>query len=195
MLLWYVALPFLSTVQCAGVSKSHAFMLEVGVAEKLPNIVHLHLRYCKRLTDAAVIAITKSMPNMYSLDLSFCTRITVQSISNLLEIRSSTLSELRLRNCHQLSINASQADGGGSAGRSFLVTLQAVNHCLCILDVRNCGPRPPASHDNVFSRGMASLQFDQKVPGFFSRAARWNTNVKKRLFDELMSSYLKQTPS
>lgn len=91
-------------------SLSHTFSLyldQMDLAHYVPNLAHLHLRYCKRVTDTGINAITESMQNIYSLDLSFCTRISISSIFNLLEIRSDTLSELRLQNCHQLSIATS----------------------------------------------------------------------------------------
>lgn len=156
----------------------------------MPNLAHLHLRYCKRVTDTGINAITERMHNIYSLDLSFCTRISVASISNLLEIRGDTLSELRLRNCNQLSItmNAQSPTADGSAGRSILAAIQANDHCLCTLDVRNCGRtlvQESFRQDDPFVQGMTDLLFDQTVPGFFTRPARWNTNVQRRLLRSL----------
>ena len=153
----------------------------------MPNLAHLHLRYCKRVTDTGINAITENMQNIYSLDLSFCTRISISSIFNLLEIRSDTLSELRLHNCHQLSIttNSQSQTADGSAGRSILAALEAKDHCLCTLDVRNCGVPETYQQDEPFVQGMSALHFDQVVPFFFSRPARWNTNVQRRLLRSL----------
>lgn len=140
--------------------------------------------------------ITNAMQDLYSLDLSFCTHITSASILNLLEIRSSTLSELRMRNCSQLHISMSgqsnnNGDGNDNAGSVILNVLQssADGNCLCILDVNGCGGHQNTeekySDDDPFVQGMEALQFQQVVPGFFSRPARWNENVLLRLSQSL----------
>lgn len=163
--------------------------LQVTLAQNVPKLVHLHLRYCKRVTDVGINAVTNGMQDLYSIDLSFCTRISSASIMNLLEIRSGTLSELRIRNCSQLNITMSglSSNGDGNAGRVILGVLQSNvdESCLCILDVRSCGGHTNVEEnypdDDPFVQGMKSLQFEQVVPGFFSRPARWNENVLQRL--------------
>jgi hypothetical protein len=138
------------------------------------------------------------MPYIYTLDLSFCTRITVSSLVNLLEIRKESLTELRLQNCGQLDISVDPEEldpnpNGGSAGRSILNTIRSDgDRCaLNILDVRCCGGQPkmmePFPSNDPFVEGMRSIQFEQVIPGFFSRPARWNQNVQERLVDQVMS--------
>ena len=169
-----------------------AFFLRLA-HESGPRLIHLHCRYCKRITDASINAITNSMQKIYSLDLSFCTRITAASISNLLEIRIGTLSELRLQSCVQLDIavNPQSQTNQGLDGMSILNAIQSLgDSCLCIIDLRNCGGQPSPNENYLesdpFVQGMLSLQFEQIVPGFFSRKARWNPSIQGRLMDELL---------
>jgi hypothetical protein len=136
------------------------------------------------------------MNNLYSLDLSFCTRVTAASIFNLLEIRHYCLSELRLKTCTKLEI-AYDPDGppllrgagtGGGAGRLILNAIRCnADHSLCVLDVRECGGQPnisnPYPESDPFVTGMKVLQFEQRVPGFFCRPARWSS-VHRQLVDQ-----------
>jgi hypothetical protein len=144
------------------------------------------------------------MCHLYSLDLSFCTRVTAASIFNLLEIRHDCLSELRLKSCTQLEMardpygpqQPQQGGGanttpttGGSAGRLILNAVRShPDHCLCVLDVRECGGQPNVANaypeNDPFVTGMKNLQFEQQVPGFFSRPARWST-VQRQLVEQL----------
>jgi hypothetical protein len=168
-----------------------------NLASTVPNLHHLHLRYCKRLTDGAVHAIAKSMRHLYSLDLTFCSRITATSLSNLLEVRHDCLAELRLKSCRNLGIgqDRSSARGGvvvdrngGRDGRLILRAIQSrpTTHCLCILDVRDCGGQPSPTEDypldDPFVVGLKAMEFEQRVPGFFSRQSRWS-NVHQHLID------------
>jgi hypothetical protein len=148
------------------------------------------------------------MGNLYTLDLSFCTRVTAASIFHLLEIRHDCLSELRLKSCSKLEIardpqgppattrggganNHNNHIAGGSAGRLIVNGIRryhgACDHCLCVLDVRECGGQPsvtePYLDNDPFVTGMKNLQFEQRVPGFFSRPARWST-VQSHLVDQ-----------
>lgn len=155
------------------------------------------------------------MANLYSLDLSFCTKVTSASICNLLESRHETLSELRLRECHQLQIaldpdDDDSEDGGGrnrsisrgaKDGRLILNSLKSPTRCysgssppiqtsnLSILDIRCCGGQPSPDLDypetDLFVRGMRHMNFEQRVPGFFSRPARWNATIQARLLRQL----------
>ena len=166
------------------------------IAQRVPKLAHLHLRYCKRVTDAGINAITNGMQDLYSLDISFCTLVSIASVLNLLEIRAGTLSELRLRGCTQLNISMigqsnTNGEGNANAGNVILGVLRsnADENCLCILDVRSCGGHAKAdenySDDDPFVEGMKSLHFQQVVPGFFSRPARWNEKILQRLSDGL----------
>ena len=171
------------------------------LAQTIPNIQHLHLRYVRRITDASVDAIAANMHHISSLDLSFCTRITHQSLVNLLETRYMTLSELRLYSCHQLDMtvpllqqqqrNIAQRDESVAQLLLDAIKLHGHDNCLNILDVRGCKSEPrrgavPRGDDQVFIRGMAGVKFEQKIPGFFVRPARWNSDVQKRLAQQLI---------
>jgi len=89
---------------------------------------------------------------------------------------------------------STNGDGNGNAGRVILGVLQSSpdENCLCILDVRCCGGHTNVkenySEEDPFVQGMKSLQFEQVVPGFFSRPARWNENVLQRLSNGLPQS-------
>jgi hypothetical protein len=168
----------------------------------IPQLNHLHLRYCKRITDAGINAITQNMSELYSLDLSFCSRVTAASIFNLLEIRFDCLTELRLKSCNKLDIvrehdqdplaSRQRVDAARCSGRVILNAIGShADHCLCILDVRECGgqPSPTEAYPDTdpFVEGMRHLQFEQRVPGFFSRPARWNAHVQRRLVGQLVA--------
>jgi hypothetical protein len=167
----------------------------------------LHLRYCKCITDAGVLAIAQSMTDLYSLDLSFCTKVTISALVSLLEIRGRSLAELRLQACCQFEIardpngpivrRGAQYDGGYS-GRQILAALRSHDRqcCLSVLDVRMCTGQPSMTtgypdHD-PFVREMAKLSFEQNVPGVFVRPARWNPHVE-RLLGKLTSMSSKST--
>jgi hypothetical protein len=156
-------------------------MAQVGLTQNTPQLNHLHLRYCKKVTDNGVNAIAASMSNLFSLDLSFCTRINMASIVSLLEMRRSTLSELRLQSCHQLTIRRPtiaahrlEGDSGeGLDGQALLDVLGQYQSCLNLLDLRGCGGQSNLSEsyppNDTFVLRMQRLMFQQKVPGFFAR--------------------------
>ena len=185
-----------------------SLLLQQQIAQNLLQLVHLHLRYCKRLTDVGVNAIANHM-NLYSLDLSFCSKVTSQSICNLLELRHETLAELRLQECRQLKIVRDPDDDngmppqrnrnqnrGGEDGMAILRSLRSPTGILgtapsnlSMIDLRCCG-----GHEHIhkiypesdpFVRGMVALQFRQKTPGFFARPARWNDRMQARLLAQL----------
>ncbi len=147
----------------------------------------MHLRYCKKITDAGVNAITHSMRRLYSLDLSFCSRITSAAIVNLMELRKDTLTELRLQNCPLLDTSSQvshYSDPNGDlsshsqAGRAMFNALRSVGSLshLSILDLRNCGRHRNDNEgfpcDNAFAQGMLTLRFKQVVPDFYRRPTR-----------------------
>ena len=183
---------------------SHHFSyrsIQIDLASNVSQLNHLHLRYCKRITDVGINAITSSMSNLYSFDLSFCTRVTAAAIFNLLETRYDCLSELRLKNCTNLAmVHDSQGPQTATrttlAGRLILNALEAhgAEHCLSILDVRECGkhalnPTEPYPENDPFVQGMVGLQFQQRVPGFFCRPARWNSKVQNRLVEQILAEH------
>ena len=185
----------------------------IKITQYVPQLVFLHLRYCKRITDDGVNAIASGLQNLYSLDLSFCSRVTSQSICTLLDARRETLSELRLQECRQLNIARDPGDydddnsgwlgarqNSPRDGQAILKLLRTPaarpRGCsplpesnISMLDLRCCGGQPiidvPYSEMDPFVRGMKTLQFEQKAPGFFTRPARWNDKVQTRLIEQL----------
>jgi len=162
------------------------------------SIQHLHLRYLKRITDAAVVAIALKLRNLFSLDLTFCSKVSAMGIYRLLDELRHSLVELRLRSCRSLKIGSLNLEGDGRgrmasgrpnnntnsnneyAGRWVLNALRrrphsTVDHSLRLIDVRGCGGQPvpnlPYTVEDAFVKGMHALQFEQKTPGFFSRSA------------------------
>jgi hypothetical protein len=167
------------------------------LGQSVPQLSHLNLRYCKRLTDRGINSIALNLQTLYSLDLSFCTRVTVDALFNLLEVRGKTLAELRIQSCRKLDIarDPNGLDGDGSAGRLILNALRSPSNesCLSVLDLRSCGGQPDPNKcyadNDPFVQGMASLQFEQKAPGYFARPARWNSEVERQLVEQFVSSY------
>lgn len=165
-----------------------AFVIALG--QNVPQLSHLNLRYCKRLTDTGVNAIAQQMRDLYALDLSFCTKVTVASLFNLLEIRGRTLAELRIQNCRKLDIALNpNGPGDGGDGRMILSALRSLGQecCVSILDLRQCGGQPGQNGD-PFVEGMILLNFEQKLPGYFERKARWNTEVERNLVEQCLAS-------
>lgn len=188
-------------VRCLIVSECHRLsdrfvqILVEGIAQQKRgkgSLHHLHLRYLKKITDAAVVAIALSLRDLYSLDLSFCSKVTATGIYRLLDELRNSLVELRLKNSSRIS---SQIPGGDerrrnhdrrrnnvnndNAGHWILNALRRrphskIDHSLRLLDVRGCGRQPgnnqPYPDEDSFVKGMSALQFEQKVPGFFSKS-------------------------
>lgn len=162
----------------------------------MPQLSHLQARYCKRISDAGVNAITRHLGNLYTFDLSFCTKISPDAVSSLLEIRGRTLAELRLYSCHNLSIGI-PLDGsepnGAHVGNVILNALRSHGDACCMsaLDVRGCGGQPNNGVDEYriddpFVVGLTEMGFQQRVPGYFVRSARWNTQIEQRLIRQFM---------
>jgi len=159
------------------------------------SLQHLHLRYLKRITDAALVAIALKLRDLFSLDLTFCSKVTAIGIYRLLDELRESLVELRLKSCRGLQIG--RPNKHGDNGRRRMVSRQrnnnysnhaghwvlnalrrrphsTVHHTLCLLDVRGCGGQPghnlPYTEEDPFVKGMSALSFRQIVPGFFSRS-------------------------
>jgi len=191
-------------LNCLIVSECHRltdrFVHLLVDGKKQPNrenggLQHLHLRYLKRITDAAVVSIALNLRDLHSLDLSFCSKVTTTGIYRLLEELRNTLIELRLRSCKGLQIGTRNLEGvsrrrirnqlvsdnnGDHSGIWILNALRRrphskIDHSLSLLDVRGCGGQPginlPYNAEDTFVKGMSSLNFEQKVPGFFSKFA------------------------
>ena len=167
----------------------------------MPQLHHLHLRYCKMITDTGLGAIACSMKRLYSIDLSFCSRITVQGIVSLLESRQDTLNELRLQHCSQMfnpgnmshpSESNIDALYHGYAGQAIVDILRLLGSFsnLSALDLRNCTDQTNGvmgfANEDPFLRGMLALGFAQLVPGFLRRPTR-----PSRLCEDLLHDFIR----
>jgi hypothetical protein len=154
---------------------------------------HFDLRYLKRITDTAIVAIALNLRDLFSLDLTFCNKLTAEGIYRLLDELRDNLVELRLKSCRSLQIGTPQHEvineqrrmigqqrnnNHDHAGHWILNALRRPPHCktdhsLCLLDVRECGGQPatalPYPENDPFVKGMSALNFEQRVPGFFRR--------------------------
>lgn len=154
---------------------------------------HFDLRYLKRITDTAIVAIALNLRDLFSLDLTFCNKLTAEGIYRLLDELRDSLVELRLKSCRSLQIGTPQHEvineqrrmigqqrnnNHDHAGHWILNALRRPPHCktdhsLCLLDVRECGGQPatalPYPENDPFVKGMSALNFEQRVPGFFRR--------------------------
>jgi len=164
----------------------------------VPQLNHLHLRYCKKINDEGISCVTNSMRQLYSLDLSFCSRVTAEGILHLLQVRQDSLAELRLMSCSHLDITRDlrhhnefpgNFSGDGQAGRAILASLRSLdNSNLSMLDLRNCGGYQVDKgypDDDVFVQGLVTLGFKQMIPGFFRKSTRANYDLYKCLVEQL----------
>jgi Leucine Rich repeat len=139
-------------------------LTQVTLTRHVPQLHHLSLRYCKRITDRSVEALAEYLPDLQTLDLSFCTRITVASLSTLLQVRGHVLTELRLWQC--------RPRGQGSR---LIRVLQSLHHdcALVVLDLRHCAL---LLEDATLRRDLLEqlhfVESSQLLPGFFTREPR-----------------------
>ena len=190
---------FLSTLtqlRSLCVSECHKLSDEfvIGITQSLRQLLHLQLRYLRRITDDSIESISAMLPNLYSLDVSFCTKLTVGAIAKLLQERSESLAELRLFSCRQLNLegrsvssNARGIRGGMPNGRRLAQALLSSrqNCILSILDLRKCDDETSLIRDEAFLRDMADLGFMEELRGFFRRPAFWNGRTSKQLAEIL----------
>jgi hypothetical protein len=155
------------------------------------------MRYCKRITDTGLETVALNMNELYSLDLSFCNRITPSSLHDLLRARRDSLAELRLKNCSQLqivSVGGSEEREVANCGSLILDVLRSFPKCaLSVIDLRDCGSNNrtsevPYPETDPFVVGVKELGFAQKIQGYFSRAARWDTQIQGRLVKQVMEA-------
>ena len=73
-----------------------------SIAENLPELKDLNLRYCYKISDASVHAICENLPLLSKLNLSQCSRITDAAIWNLANSLL-CIKELRLWGCMKLT--------------------------------------------------------------------------------------------
>ncbi|KAL3785885.1 hypothetical protein HJC23_008773 [Cyclotella cryptica] len=167
---------------------SDAFV--VGVAQSLPQLIHLQLRYLRRITDLSIDAIASRLIGLYSLDVSFCTKLTVGGLTKLLCERCDSLSELRIFSCRQLNLEGgSITSNGGSArigiggGRRLARALASVrqNGILSVLDARACDDQASMARDETFLQVMSDLGFEEELRGFFRRPALSSEAVRRQL--------------
>jgi hypothetical protein len=169
------------------------FVQTFAVGMKQRYLQHFDLRYLKRITDTAIVAIALNLRDLFSLDLTFCNKLTAEGIYRLLDELRDNLVELRLKSCRSLQIGTPQHEvineqrrmigqqrnnNHDHAGHWILNALRRPPHCktdhsLCLLDVRECGGQPatalPYPENDPFVKGMSALNFEQRVPGFFRR--------------------------
>lgn len=134
----------------------------------VPQLQHLSLRYCRRITDDSVDAITERLVDLQTLDLSFCTKVTIASLITLLEARGRILTELRLQQC--------RLDGSGN---QFIAVLRSLQQelSLSVLDVRRC-----AMLDPTLRQHLKDLNFveSRNLEGLFTREPRWGRSIEER---------------
>ena len=167
---------------------SDAFVM--GITQSLTQLIHLQLRYLRRITDESLDAISLGLACLYSLDVSFCNKLTLGGLSKLLKERCDTLSELRLFSCKQLNLdggsltsNERNEAGGIGGGRRLSQVLKSVQHSsiLSILDVRGCSDSETLVRDELFLQEMSNLHFEEELRGFFRKPAVWSGGVKRQL--------------
>jgi hypothetical protein len=167
---------------------SDAFV--VGVAESLPQLVHLQLRYVRRITDRSIDAISSRLSGLFSLDVSFCTKLTAGGLTKLLRERSDSLSELRIFSCRQLNLEGASitANAGNvrlsiGGGRRLAQALAFVGQTsiLSVLDARACDDQASMARDETFLRNMSDLGFVEELRGFFRRPAVLSEAVGRQL--------------
>jgi len=165
-------------------SECHRLTDEFVSAISLPQLVHLKLRYVRRITDASLETISQKMPVLYSLDLSFCTKLTISGVCRLITACTS-LSELRLYACRQLNIGS--VGSTSNSGRQLARALKNSDSSLSFLDVRECHQQlePPTSRDETYVKSMLDLGFDETLTGIFIRPARWNDRISRQLVSNL----------
>jgi hypothetical protein len=153
----------------------------VDIAQSLRQLLHLQLRYLRRITDSSIEAISSMLPKLYSLDVSFCTKLTMNAIIKLLQERGDSLAELRLFSCRQLNPEGNTGVGIPT-GRRLTQALGSVRQTtiLSILDLRKCDEYPLV-RDDIFVRDMSSLGFVEELRGFYRRPAVWSDNVIHQL--------------
>lgn len=89
------------------------------VAASLPKLKDLNLRYCYKLTDAAVATICEQLPLLETLNLSQCSRVTDAAILRVVaSLRG--LKELRLWGCAKLTSAAVFAISSGLPSLSLV---------------------------------------------------------------------------
>ena len=164
----------------------------LSISQSLPRLVHLQLRYVRRITDVSIDAIACRMTWLYSLDVSFCTKLTIRGLAQLLQTKCDSLAELRLYSCRQLDLEGRSAVNGGrggnvggmvGGGRRLVQALQSVRDqsILSFLDLRECQQHEPFARDDLFLSGMTELGFSEPMNGIFVKKAQWNSRVMEQL--------------
>jgi hypothetical protein len=151
---------------------------KLNLVQVVPHLIHLHLRYLRRITDCSINAIASSMTQLYSIDLSFCNRITSSAIQHLLCTLTFGLAEIRLFHCHQID---------EWAFNQIISTLESLPQTsLSILDVRECGIGGLDCNENEaeanFLKRLSTppFCFTEPVPHFYVRPAIMSTGVQQQ---------------
>lgn len=155
----------------------------IVIAQSFRQLLHLQLRYLRRITDASIEAISSMLPSLYSLDVSFCTKLSINAIAKLLQERSDSLAELRLYSCRQLNLEGGNTGAVMPNGRRLTQALGSVRESsiLSILDLRKCDEESSLVRDGAFLRDMSNLCFFEELQGFFRRPAAWSDRVIHQL--------------
>lgn len=145
----------------------------------MPQLHHLSLRYCKRLTDQSVDALAAGLPDLQTLDLSFCTnKISVAALATLLQVRGCVLTELRLWHGRPR----------GPTGPLVRAIRSLLRHecALCVIDLRHCSfllLRGDNADDSTSLRRalLEQLHFvERNSPGLFTREPRGGRAMEQR---------------
>lgn len=159
--------------------------MQFSICQQAPELHHLMLRYCMRVTDAGVQAIAHSLRSLFSLDLSCCPNVTSASLAELLLLSASHLAELRIARCRGLDL-ATRPEihrryrhhppgEMGDAGNVILKALRRPDCRLSLLDVSTGGHYAEEQLNEqdedlqLFASAVESLGFTHRPAGFFSR--------------------------
>lgn len=159
-------------------SRSLGHLSQLNLVQVVPHLIHLHVRYLRRITDCSINAIASSMTQLYSIDLSFCNRITSSAIEHLLCSLTLGLAEIRLFHCHQID---------EWAFNHIISTLEALPQTsLSILDVRECSIGRLNSNELEAGADISKrlstppFCFAEPVPHFYVRPAVLSTGLREQ---------------
>jgi hypothetical protein len=151
---------------------------QITLVRHVPQLQHLSLRYCKRITDQSVEALAAGLPDLQTLDLSFCTRLSVAALATLLRLRGHVLTELRLWRCRLR----------GTAGPLARAIQSLTQDCaLCVMDLRYCSLLDRNDVDSFdLRRALLSEpwhfidQSPEGIAGLFTREPRGGRAMEQR---------------
>eukprot|EP00539_Tryblionella_compressa_P013365 CAMPEP_0178822280 /NCGR_PEP_ID=MMETSP0746-20121128/4511_1 /TAXON_ID=913974 /ORGANISM="Nitzschia punctata, Strain CCMP561" /LENGTH=696 /DNA_ID=CAMNT_0020483781 /DNA_START=106 /DNA_END=2197 /DNA_ORIENTATION=- len=139
------------------------------------RLYSLDLSFCSQVTSTGIYRLLEDCRDcLVELRLKCCRNLQIGSVESL----SGGEVFLEAENWRRMQRQQQQSSTGlGRDGNWILNALRRPPHCLvdhtlCVLDVRQCGGQPvsnvPYPDSDPFVIGMAKLNFEQVVPGFFS---------------------------